>query len=173
MKKLITIGLLLLATAAFGAVPTNNSAYNDGGLGTATITIDSQHTGAWKFIDSIAVTIDDTAYVYTTIECTAALRAGQSLYLGTLVASGDTDNTTAASDTTIIVWPRTATDRTYNTERRNYSFPINLTHLDSLETQTDSVFYFYLTGAVVGSDTQEEVALSGIKMSVGVINKDD
>lgn len=168
MKKFVILAcaVLIIASPIFAAAPSNNSAYDDGGLGTATITIDSQHTGVWKFIDSLAVTIDDTAYVYLTIEGSASMISHKKLWLGTLVASGATTNTTAASDTTIVTWPLCDNNGAI-------SLPINLTHLDSLETQTDSVFYFYLTAAVSGSADIEKVALSDLVMSVAVINKDD
>lgn len=165
MKKLLILACaVLLAVPIFAGAPSNNSAYNAGGLSTTSITIDSQHTGTWKFIDSIAITVDDTAYVYLTVEATAAMISHKKLWLGTLVAAGSATNTTAASDTTIITWP-------IADDAGVVSLPINLTHLDSLATSTDSVFYFYLTGAVSGSSDIEKVALSGIKMSVMITNE--
>lgn len=159
MKRLgILFGLLVIPLMIWGADPANNSVSKT----TATITIDSQHTAAlWELVDSTIVAKTDSADTYYHISGTAAMDAGDRLFIG--IATG---STTQPVDTFEISIPKELNIG------KAVTVYFGFVYVDSLRSQTDADDSIFVRAAVGGSSNPEKVTLTTVRLTGTVINFD-
>lgn len=160
MLKRITllVAIGLLATVVFAAAPEYNNWAN---ANIDTMTIDSQWTSAWEFIDSIIIIKTDTCYTLYTIQGMALLGYNDVLYIGFI--DGGHDLTVAPADTLIIKSPAVySVDPTY--------IPFRFTYLDSLESQDDLNDTIYFMAAVSGSAPAGPVFIQDLLLTATVLD---
>jgi len=145
---------------AVAGPPANNSEFRQVA---DTMTIDSQHSVNWEYVDSMVIAKTDTCYTVYTVSGTAILDPGDVLYIGIKDGEGDYD---AAADDTLVVrahrWPPGG---------KSY-VPFSFIYLDSLISQTDASDTIYVTGAVKGSATWETVMIDNLHFTCEVIDID-
>lgn len=167
MKSLLRSALAVLVVVlmaglvqAVAGPPANNSEFRQVA---DTMTIDSQHSVNWEYIDSMVIAKTDTCYTVYTVSGVAILDPGDVLYIGIKDGEGDYD---AAADDTLIVrahrWPPGG---------KSY-VPFSFIYLDSLISQTDASDTIYVTAAVKGSAAWETVMIDNLHFTCEVIDID-
>ena len=164
MKKLtIVLALVLLSfTISWAATPDNNSIIK--AATTATVSADHSAT-TWTAVDSLIVIKTDTCYTLYTLTGTATMDPWDVLYIG--IHDGGAVTTAVPSTDTLVVYPPNRPG-TIGPQTVEFGF----TYLDSLISQTDANDSIYVTAAVRGNTTVEQVALSSVILSAAVVDKD-
>lgn len=159
---LVVLAVVLLGNPVWAAAgpPANNSEFRQVA---DTMTIDSQHSVVWEYIDSMIIVVTDTCYTIYTVSGMAILDPGDVLYIGIKDGAGDP---TAAADDTLIVrahrWPPGG---------KSY-VPFSFIYLDSSITQDDVADTIYVTAAVKGSAAWEAVMIDNLYFTGQVIDID-
>ena len=160
LKKLIILAVLAcLPLSVMGAAPTNNSAT----VTTATMAIDSQHTGVWKELDSMIVIKTDSCDTYYHYYGTAVVQPGQKLYVG--FVDGDASAITA----------NIASGKMYQLPeyaRGPMTIAFGGTYLDSLRHVDDANDSIRVVAAVKGNVNVEFITITGFRLTGTVIDMD-
>jgi hypothetical protein len=159
VKRLIPLALVgCLALAVWGAAPEYNNWCN---RVSDTLTVDSQFTGMWKLIDSIAVIKTDTCYTIYTISGIAELHPGQRLYIGFIDGGGAPAATSTAADTFIF-------ENNAAWQAGIMYVPFVATYLDSLVSQDDLNDTIYFMAASAASN--QHIMLTNVLLRAQVVD---
>ena len=156
---ILAVVLLAVSVQSQAGPPANNSEFREVA---DTLTVDSQHSVVWEYIDSMIIAITDTCYTVYTVSGTAILDPGNVLYIG--IKDGAGDPAAAADDTLIVRAGTTWPGKSY--------IPFSFIYLDSSITQSDVADTIYVTAAVGGSTAYERVMIDNLYFTGQVIDID-
>lgn len=166
LKKLVFLGLLVVAVGLMAAAPSHFGYYNK----VRSKTINGPIGGAWTTVDSLITVVDDSGFVLITVTGVARLDPGERLYLG---IGNDSANCVDSATCAGVGVANSNIDTVLFQAPQNTGNPVMMpfSHIFAIDTvnasTTDTV---YLNAAKAGTGVAENVQLTDVVMSAVVVD---